>query len=332
MKLHRLIFVFLLLLVTFQLCFSQAAEEVQPSGNWLKQYNIYPTEFLYQRLDRYSKEDIAKFREKLESLNASKSNDEWEGIYSVGYEETVDFSQIRWQSNVGFINFSIYTCLPELRRLNYGKAINSPDSILFLSEYAENSPRKQIEPVKYVKIKWNERFYLVEESSLLAFAEKAVGIYVEPQDGSNENPQQWANNWVKGDLEKPLTGLPEFPASYKKFQRLPIETKIVSVGKRTVEEEKTIGGATYSNSAFYAVTIGAGRDKGVKEGIIFDVPEIETTLQITQVNPKNAVGFITQYIDDDKNDKCVDDNGNKILCPKIKNGLKVKTQIGNFYW
>jgi len=173
---------------------------------------------------------------------------------------------------------------------------------------------------------------LVEESSLPAFAEKAVGIYVEPKDTSNESYQKWANNWVKGDLEKPLTGLPEFPPNYKKFQRLPIEAKITSVGKRNVENEKTLGNTTYSEAAFYEITISAGKNKDVKEGMSFEIPEIENSLYITQVNSKTAVGIISRPIDVNKNDECFGDNFDKIFCPKIKNGLKVKTQIGLFYW
>ncbi len=124
-----------------------------------------------------------------------------------------------------------------------------PDAVQIIPEFTENSPRKQTS-VRYVKVKWNDRLYLVEESSLPAFAEKAVGIYVEPKDTSNENYQKWTNNWVKGDLEKPLTGLPEFPLSYKKFQRSPIEGKIISVGRRTIENEKTVGNTTFSDSSF----------------------------------------------------------------------------------
>lgn len=39
--------------------------------------------------------------------------------------------------------------------------------------------------------------------------------------------------------------MPEFPASYKKFQRFPIETKIISVGKRTIKEGVTTALAVF---------------------------------------------------------------------------------------
>ena len=331
MKSEKTFLILIVLFASFQICFGQSEEDTQPTENWLKSYNIYSEEFLFHRYDRYSKQDIINFRKNLDLLNSSKPDDEWEGVYSVGYEETVGFSQLRWQSDVGFISFYIYTCLPELRQINYGKIIDSPDAIQIIPEFAENSPRKQTS-VRYIKVKWNDKLYLVEESSLPAFAEKAVGIYVEPKDSSDQNYQKWANNWIKGDSEKPLTGLPELPLNYKKFQRLPIEAKIISTGKRTVEEDKLLGNTTYSEAAFYEVIIDAGKDKVIKKGMTFEVPEIENSLIITQVNSKTAVGIVSRPIDANKNDECFGENFDKIPCPKIRNGLKVKTQIGLFYW
>lgn len=330
MKSPKILLILICLFAISQISLGQYVEDFQPAENWLKQYTNYNEQFLYHRFDRYSKDDVVKFKEKFNSLNNSKNKDDWDGIYSVGYGDEVGFSQLRLKSDAGFVSFYVYTCLPELHYLNFGKIVKSLGTIQLLPEFGENSPRKAT-PLTYVKIKWSDRHYLVEESSVPAFAEKVVGTYVEPEDTSNENYRKWNNYWVSGDSEKPLVGLPQFPASYKKFQRLPIETKIISVGTRTVEEEKTLGNATYYNSAFYTVTIGAGKDKGVKEGMIFDIPEIESSLQITQVNQRNANGIIVQDIDVEKKDKCVDDNSSKIACRKIKNNLKVKTQTGIFY-
>lgn len=316
---------FLALLILFafvHICFGQNSEETQPTENWLwTEYKIFPDSRLYHLYERYSKEDIVKFREKLDLLKNGEFQDEWEGIYSVAYEETVGFSQFRWRRDVGFVSFGIYTCLPELRSVNYGKVVDTPDFIQILPEYAENSPRRQTE-TKYVKVKWGEHRFLVEESSLSAFAEKAVGIFVNPENPDDENYHKWVNHWFKGDYEKPYVGLPEFPDKYKKFQRSPIETKIITVGKRFVEE----------NSASYNVTIGAGKNKGIGKGMIFDVPEIENSIEITRVGDKTAVGIIVRSVDENNHDECFGDDFNKVVCAKIKSGLKVKTQIGVFSW
>jgi hypothetical protein len=94
-----------------------------------------------------------------------------------------------------------------------------------------------------------------------------------------------------------------------------------------------VGNTIHSaETAFYEVTIGAGKDSGVKKGMTFESPEIESSLNITQVNSKTAVGVISRPIEANKNDECFGENYDRIPCPKIKNGLKVKTQIGLFYW
>lgn len=329
MSLPKFFLIILCLMFSLQICFGQNSEENQPTENWLKKYTGYNEQFLYQRFDRYSKDDVVKFKEKFESLNLLKATNDWDGVYSVGYGDEVGFSQLRLNSNTGFVSFYIYTCLPELRYINFGKITNSSETIQLLPEFGNASPRKSA-PVTYVKIKWNDRNYLVEESSIDAFAQKTVGIYVEPEDASAESYQKWNNYWVSGDFNKPLSGLPEFPFNYKKFQRAPIEAKITSIGKRTVEE-KTLGNTSYSEAAFYTVKIDAGKDKNVKEGITFEIPEIEAELFITQVNQKTSVGLIHRNINDSKNDLCHDENYNEIACPKIKSALRVKTPIGKFW-
>lgn len=334
MKFQKIVLFLMILALSLQICLGQNINENQPEENWLKQYNIYNEQFLFHRYDRYSKEDIVKFRGKLDSLKDVEFSNEWEGNY-FSDTELLGYSSLIWNSNTGFINFYIYTCLPELRYLNYGKVINLPDSIQLFPEFAGNSPRKAI-PIKYVKVKWNDRNYLVEESSLAAFAEKAVGIYVETNETSEDGFQSWSRYWVKGDLEKDLVGLPEFPANYKKFQRFPIEAKIISVGKRTIEEEKALGDKShtqyFSEAAWYVVTIDAGKDRDVKKGIWLSIPETEDELFITQVNEKTSIGLIHREIDDNKNDLCSDENFNAVSCPKVKTSLKVKTKIGHFWF
>jgi hypothetical protein len=329
MKPIRFFPILLIVLAFLPNAFGQNSTEPNRVENWLRQYKIYPEEFIYLRNDNYSEGDAVKFREKLDALSKSNSTDEWEGLYFDDIGE-VGFTQFRWNAEIGFVKFYFYTCYPELRSLSYGKIASTPDSVELIPEFGNNSPRKDSK-IRYIKVKWGERRYLVEESSLAAFAEKAAGIYVEPNEGLEENHQNWYNYLVSADREKPLTGLPTFPAKHKKFQRFLIETKIISVNKRTIEKDKEIGNANYPDeAAFYEVIIGAGKDKGVKEGMKFNIPEIEDELFITRVNEKTAIGFIYRRINDKKVDFCTDDNANEIRCPQIKPSLKTKTPVGNF--
>ena len=320
-------------IIFLPVCPGQTFGEIQIEENWLKEYDLYYEPFVLFRYDRYSREDVVKFREKLDLLKDAKF-DEWEGIYTSDLT-MIGTSQFHWKADVGFASLYVYSCQPELRYLNYGKIANSPDSIQVIPEYAANSPRKISNTVRYVKIKWNDRHYLVEESSVSAFAEKAVGIFVEPDDAENENFQKWTNYWVMGDLEKDLTGLPEFPANYKKFQRVPIETKIIAVGKRSIDKEIELGGELHTaESAVYPVTLDAGKTRGVKIGMRFFTADGDEIV-ITEVSPNRSNGVIVRVIDDedaDKSDLCFDDDGNKTACPQIKNSLKVTTKIGAFFF
>ena len=325
MRLQKSFLVVLIFIAAIQICFGQTTPEYVEGENWVQQYGIYASQFIMFRYDRYSKEDTLKFREKLDLLKEAKFADEWEGIYIRGGID-LGFSQLRWDSNIGFAHFYIYTCVPELSSVNYGKVTNSPQYIQTIPEFIADSPRKA-NIIKYVKVKWGNQHYLVDESSLPEFAEQAVGIYVLPEESSYKG----LIFWVKGDSPQEFTGAPEFPASYKKFQRQPIETIITSV-KRTIEQEVEIAGTYYtSETAVYKITIGAGAIKGVKKGMDFYSPELNTDISIVEVNRNSAVGVITRYLDENQNDHCVDDEANKIPCPVIKPSLKIKTRIGIFW-
>jgi len=339
MNLQKIGLLFLVLITSLSISFGQGKPETVEGETWVQPYMYYPTQTMIFRYDRYSKEDTVKFREKLDLLKEAKFVDEWEGIYYRGIGDEVGISSFRFDSNIGFVHFYIYTCFPELRYINYGKISNMPDSIIITPEFAMDSPRKE-SIVKYVKIKWNDRNYLVNEKSLSAFAEKIAGIYVDADyefdENSDEDYPKWSGYWVKGDTEKELTGLPIFPSNYKSFQRFPIETKIISVGKRTFEAEKEIGEKSYaqyySDSAFYPITIGAGKTKGVKVGMYFKVPDTNDEIYITEVNINTALGFIVRRTDENKDDECYKDeyHENKMTCARIKPALKARTKIGKF--
>jgi hypothetical protein len=338
MKLRKIFLIVLISILSLQICLGQDTEANQPEKNWLADYGIYPTEFLYQRYDRYSKEDIGRFREKLDQLKNANFSEEWSGVYYIGSEETVNHSELHLNPNVGFVQFNVYTCLPELRYIDYGRIVNTTGLIQTSPEFAANSPRKSASE-KFVKIKWGDKYLLVEESSLSAFAEKAVGIYVEPEDDSQEEKYKWTYFWVKGDpnaeshfqLENKYVGLPEFPAGYKKYQRSPIEAKVIFVGNRTIEKADVVGNENDEfMEASYKVTIDAGKNKGVKIGMAFEISEIGEKFVVTEVTQNKATGKIVRSLNENKNELCYDNDSNEIDCPKIKTSIKAKTRIGDF--
>lgn len=335
MKLHRLFLILLIFTSSLSICFGQANDEFIEGDNWVNQNGLYPNLFISFRYDHYSRKDLLKFREKLDGLKTAKFTDEWEGTYRNQVVE-IGFSELRFDSNVGFIDFYIYTCFPELRYANYGKIIDTPEYIQFIPEFAADSPRK-LKPVKFIKVKWDEIYYLVDESGLLEFSEKAAGIYVDSETDSVEEPQKWLKYWVKGNFEKELTGLPVFPSSYKSFQRSPIKARVIAVGKRTFEAEKTISRKYseryYENVFVYPITIDVGRNKGVKKGMSFFSDQNADEIYISEVKENTAIGFVIRETDDNKNDVCYNaESSDPMPCPKLKNQLKVKTVGDDFIY
>lgn len=301
-----------------------------PAKNWVLQYGLHNEPMIYFRYQNYSESDTVKFREKFDLIKNSTSQNEWEGTYIVGFSE-LSVPIFRWNASAGFIRYYVNSCYPSLESIDYGNVVDTPEYIQLLPEKTDDSPRKII-PSRYVKIKWGTAFYLVKESSLQAFAEKAVGIYVDSEETSSENYQKWNNYMVMGDEENISKTLPQFPPSYKKFQRLPIEAKISTIEKRAFEDEKEIGNSYYSEAVWYYVKIDAGKSKNVKVGMTFDITELQEELFITKVDQNTSIGLIHRDFDENKSDLCHGDEYKPIPCPEIKPSLKVKTQVGKFFY
>lgn len=332
-RFYRAVFLFSVFMFSQSITTAQEVFEEQPAKNWLIEYGIPSEPLMNFRYENYSKTDTVRFREKLKAINESTPKSEWEGVYIVG-SQTVGFSQFRWNSKVGFISFYIYTCLPELRHINYGSIVETPDYIELVPEKTDDSPRKAAS-VRFAKVKFGKDFYLVEESSLPAFMEKAVGILVEPEDASDDDYMKWFNFMAKGEQNEPFEGVPEVSAKYKHLLRFPIEAEISAIEKRTVEEGKILGQTIHGGeTAFYKIRINAGKNKNVKVGMKFDIPETKEELVITKVNQNSSIGLVARSVDDYKNDACygdVDGEYKEIACPQIRPSLKIKTQTGRLY-
>lgn len=326
MKILLTLFLFIL---AFQISFGQKSYEISDENNTYKHSKIYQGQNLYTEFNKYSKNDLITFSEKLEALSKSKQIG-WEDFYS-GDNDEVGLAALIWSKESGFVSYYVYTCQPSIRSVNFGNIKETSDTIELIPEIDKSSPRKNQSPTKYVKVKWSDRKYLVEENSLLPFAEKAAGIYVEPSIDENSIPNRWANYWVSGEIGKDLIGLPVFPSSYKKFERKPIYSRILSVGKRTVEE-KELGNAWFSESAWYELKIDGGMNRGIKKGMEFYCPKLENIVYIVKSNPNSSTGLVQVDIDENKKDKCTDDKGNAKNCPKIQSGYQIETITGRMYY
>lgn len=159
-RFYQAVFLFSVFIFSQSTIDAQEDFEEQPAENWLIEYGIPSEARMFFRYENYSKDDTVKFREKLKSINESEAKSDWEGIYYINSGGT-GFSQFRWNSKSGFINFYIETCYPELQQINYGSVLETPDYVELVSEKMNGSAGK-VDISRYVKVKWGKDFYLVE--------------------------------------------------------------------------------------------------------------------------------------------------------------------------
>jgi hypothetical protein len=313
-------------------CLGQEKYEISIENGTYKNPLVYDGNEIYISLsNKYSKPELIRFSENLDRLVGQANLSAWEGSYDWAYSETA-YTRLYWTKELGYVDFQVYTCLPELRSINFGIISETDSPIDFIPQPDKNSIRKNTNPTKYIKVRWGDRQCLVEETSLLSFSEKAAGIYVE-RDVESVDYMSWSRYWERGDSDKPLIGLPLFPSKYKNLERKPIKSKIAEVRKRTIEVERTIGNAIYSEAAWYEVIIEGGSNIGIKEGMEFYCPKIENTISIVEVAATSSRGIIHFEIDENKQDKCFDDTGNIAKCSPIKKGFAIETVTGRInYW
>jgi len=295
-------------------------------GDWFVKGKLYFGQSVYPSFKYYSQADLDEFKAKVEQLQNAPERNSWDGVYSSDLTE-VGLTQLRVKMGLGFVDFYVYSCIPELRALNYGDAQDTGDTIILTTQTTPGSPRI-LSSKRYVKVTWGDRHYLVEESSLRAFAEKAAGVFVEPEDSNDQNFQRWANYWISGDTEALPDGLPVLPKIYEGLMRLPIKAVVSSVSAPETRGEIQLGNSAYYNAHVYTIAIDKGELDGVKKGMLFR--HCDDDLVITSTRPRGASGLLVRSKRDDGSEQCGSDETSQ--CLKLTRGIMFSTPRGEFHW
>lgn len=247
-------------------CLLLAASTSPAQTDWGEQWEHDGRQGWYLDFSRYSREDVKAAQAKwkgIDAENKSAADDEWAGSYAMVPGGEVSLENFRWSPQTGFVMVYVYTCLSELRYLNFGSVTASPSTVQMTPEYPPNSGRKTAQVTMYVKVKWGDRHYLIEEDRLAEFCDtiSGTGIYEEGVMGGNF--------WLKADdVEKPASGTPTLPREYRHLLKKPLDAKVIAVGKSYVEHNE-------DNECLMRtvtpVTINVGSKGGVKAGIAFRV-------------------------------------------------------------
>ena len=146
----RVLFNFILAPLIFGLCSVASFAQLNEHGRWKSNLYYEPVEINYSS---YSESDFTNALAKLEAIESkNNSTDEWAGDYSTRSGE-VNVLALRWSRQAGFVHLNFYTCLPELRSLNYGTVTATPDYILLTSQNSQHNGKI----TKYLPVNWGER-------------------------------------------------------------------------------------------------------------------------------------------------------------------------------
>ena len=267
----------------------------------------------------FSLDDVARGKVRLKSVRQFAPRDEWEGTY---YANTgIGDNKFIWNPQGGFFSFYFYHTL---KALNFGKAVVSPGFIELEYEKLPFSLRDKKTGFKarLIKVRIDETHFLVPESRLQDFCERAAGLSTDLDD--------IFYYWIKDeDIQKRREGLPTLPAEFQSFLRYPIETTITSFGKRRIVPNEQSTKEYNFDDIHYQVTLNAGKNRKLKKHMNFFVKDLGEWIQITSVSPKTSVGFIRRDFDENGKEECWDEeggSGQKTECRKIRIGMKAKTK------
>ncbi len=315
MRLTKISIICLILLSISSVCFGQ---EIVEDENWLKGLGgeaDYLPYILYQ-YKTFTKEDVTKGKQRLKSIRQFAPKNEWEGIY---YQETgIGDSKLIWNLEGGFFNLYFYH---ELKRFDYGRVNDSPSFIELVSEKTliSNPAKKQSAKTKLIRVKIGEKHFLVPETRLQDFCDRAAGLSTDLQD--------FYYYWTKEeDMRKEVFGLPVLRSEYRHFLRYPIEAEINRVGNKKIKRSEII---INSEEIHYPIILNAGKNKNLKKDMNFFVEDLGEWIQITKVFQTNSIGFIRRDFDENKQEQCFDSEGGMgdiITCKEIKIGMKANTK------
>ena len=294
--------------------FAQLNEE----GRWKSDSYYVPVELNY---NSYSKSDFANALTKLENLKSEDSSlgDEWAGSYSPVYSGEVNVEDLKLSAKIGFVYLNFYTCLPELRSLDYGSVSVTPNYILLTS----HSSKLNGQVKKYLPVKWGERRYLVPESEVAKFYQFVAGY------GWKQDEYVVFDFFLKDDdVEKPITGMPVFPRGYERFVKKPIEATITQVLRREVKTEQSYDGSpAYESHTFVRLNVGTAN--GVKRGMTFNVVESEDyeKVELLQIGRNSSTGVLIRSLDENKQETFKNWQTNEVKpYPSVAVGWKVSTR------
>jgi hypothetical protein len=243
------------------------------------------------RYSNYTRDDFFAARSRSGQILAEIDGaaDEWAGEYGSGGSE-VGFTTLRLAPESGFVLVYVYTCLPSVRWLNYGRVVAKPHVIELVPSLSLHDLWRSERPVRFLKVKWGEWRYLIPEKQIGSFCDYVAGLGA--FNGEAESDLVGSFFVKRGDHADPADELPVVPPGYEHFVKRSVDATIVDVGVARVQESDN----PWWNDLVTPVTIDAGRMHGVRPGMVFYLygSTRGETVEVRTVGARTAKGVIVR--------------------------------------
>jgi hypothetical protein len=216
--------------------------------------------------------------------------DEWAGEYGANGGE-VGFTVMRWAPQAGFVLVDVYTCLPSVRRLNYGGVVAKPHWVEMTPAVAMHAPWTRGAATRFLRVTWGEWLYLVPEEKIGDFCDYVAGLG--RFNGDDMYDAEGLYFVKRGEHPDPADEVPVVPPGYERFVKRPVDATVVAVGRPRARK----GSDPEWRELLIPVTIDAGRLDGVAEDMNFYAIDDErgATVAVTQVGPHTSQGVVVRY-------------------------------------
>jgi hypothetical protein len=229
-------------------------------------------------------------------------------------------TELRWRASQGYVFHYVYHTLSDLR---YGPIAGDP-MFVRLESRRNQKEKSPLFGDRLVKVKIGKKHYLVPESRLKDFAERAVGR-------ETSHHTSWSYWWKVDEDDLEGDGLPVYPAQYAHLILLPIETRILQIGRRTVVPSGSTTETVNYDDIYISVTLADGSNKELKRGMDLFVPELGEWIEVMKVSRRSSVGRIRRDFSLEANEQCWDSEkgtGMPTACKKLVAGLLAVTRPG----
>ena len=126
---------------------------------------------------------------------------------------------------------------------------------------------------------------------------------------------------------------PVVPPGYERFLKKPIEARITSVGRRDLRSDYTVKGEhteqTFAQASVTQVTINAGAERGVKDGMFFRVtrPDDGDVVFVLRAGPRTSTAVVVRMVDESGAETYFDSETREKHRPKVTRGWRLTTSL-----